>query len=130
MRPYLAMMSNTTAYGPRSFIIIEPDPVVGLDLSGILGTAFAGAALSMFRTIGEAEKHIASAASSVCILLNAKAATSGMLPLLRECVAKGGEVMFIGDAADVGFPAYFVQVPFTSEMILTTLTGRLPDGFT
>jgi hypothetical protein len=118
-------MKKTTAETARCFVIVEPDPIVSLDLSGILGTAFKDAALMICRDFAEAEQYITDAVSSVCVLLNSNMAASGILPLLRDLVARGGEVMFIGDAHDVDFPAYFVQKPFTSEMILTSLTGRM-----
>lgn len=121
-------MNNTTSHSDRTFIIIEPDPIIGLDLNGILSSAFPGAALKLFRDIAEAEKHIASAMSSACILLNSKVASCNILPLLSECVARGADVLFIGEANDVGFPANFVQMPFTSDMILTTLKSFARDG--
>ena len=121
-------MNNTTSHSERTYIIIEPDPIVGLDLNGILSSAFPDAALKLFRDIAEAEAHIATAMSSACILLNSKVASCGILELLNDCVGRGVNVLFIGETRDVGFPASFVQKPFTSDMILTTLTGFTPDG--
>lgn len=120
-------MNNTTARNGRSFIIVEPDPIVSLDLTGILNFGFPASTVVRAQDVAEAEHLITGAMPSVCVLVNADVASGAMLDLLRACVMRGGEVLFIGEARDVGFAACFVRMPFTSGMIITTLTGRAPD---
>ncbi|WP_298860247.1 hypothetical protein [uncultured Sulfitobacter sp.] len=109
----------------RSFVIVEPDPVIGLDLTGILQSEFPEAELKLFRRQEDAEQHIHKVTSPICVVLSASVATAPMLALLQERVASQGEVLFIGSERDVGFPAAFVQTPFTSEMILSGLIRQV-----
>ena len=124
MKLYLALMEKYISASQRNFIIVEPDPLIGLDLTGILQSEFPDAELTLFHSQEEAGAYIFAAPQPLCVLLNTNAASEAMLTLLRDHVAPRGDVLFIGSERDVGFPASFVQTPFTSRMILSSLVKR------
>lgn len=115
-------MEIDTFQNPRSFVVIEPDPVIAMDLAGILAHGFPENALTVFRDALAAEKHLLAMTSAVCVLINSRVASAGLLLALRNCVAQQGEVVFIGSMGDLDFPATAIQMPFTSKMILSILT--------
>lgn len=114
-------MNKDIASSQNSFVVIEPDPVISLDLGGILKSEFPDAKLTLFRGAEEAEKYLVSIASPLCIVVNSSAASAGLLSVLRDCTARMSKVVFIGPMGAVDFPSLTIQMPFTSEMILSTL---------
>lgn len=114
-------MEKHISTGQRNFIVVEPDPLVGLDLTGILQSEFPDAELRLFHSQEEACAYIYAVPRPVCVLVNTSVASEAMLILLRDHVVPHGDVLFIGSERDVGFPASFVQTPFTSRMILSSI---------
>ena len=118
---YAQTMNKDTVSSQHSFVVIEPDPVISLDLDGILKSEFPESKLTLFRGAEEAEKYLLSVASPLCIVVNSSAASAGLLSVLRDCTARMSKVVFIGPMGAVDFPSFTIQMPFTSEMILSTL---------
>jgi len=105
----------------RTFIIVEPDPVVGLDLAGALSSAFPNSAMNLCMMAAEAKAHISDATTSFCILLNSRLASDEVIGSLRTCVSRGAQVVFVGTIDNVDFPADVVEMPFTTKMIMDVL---------
>ncbi len=116
-------MKHSMDFVVRTFVVVEPDPIVSMDLAGILKSSFPDSAVELHQNGAEAETRIATKPETVCIIINSKLATQGMLRVLKNCVGRGGHVVFVGPARDVGFPARFVEVPFNSGMVLDALSN-------
>lgn len=119
-------MENDITRRKRAFIIIEPDPIVSLDLIGIFETAFPDAELTLFQTEAEAQMHLALASPAVSVVVSSRVVSPSLLQTLRDCAARQSQVMIIGSARDLDFHAIVVDTPFTSEMVLSSLKGAAP----
>jgi len=114
-------MKKDTVSNQPSFVVIEPDPIISLDLEGILKSEFSYASLTLFRDVEEAGTYLASVGYPLCIVVNSSAASAALLAVLRDCTARMSTVIFIGPIGVLDFPSFTIQMPFTSEMILSTL---------
>ena len=114
----------------RSFIIIEPDPIVCLDMEGMLTTRYpqsdviAGASLS---DIGHAI-HTCGPDSTLFIKSALFSEDEALLRVTRSAVTRGGQVVIIGHSVEVDFAATFVELPFTTGMIMAALDRDTPDS--
>ena len=114
----------------QSFIIVEPDPIVCMDMQGILLTRYpqsdiiVGASLS---DLGPAI-HICGAETTLFIKSTLFADDDELQHATRTAAARGGQVVMIGHTGGVDFAAVFVELPFTTEMVLAALDRNAPDS--
>jgi hypothetical protein len=92
-----------------------------MDLAGAIKSAFPMSIVSLCQLGVEGKSLIAAAPSTVCVLLRNELASGDMLDVLGRCVEGGGRVVFIGAVEGVSFAAKMVDMPFTSEMVLSAL---------
>lgn len=109
----------------KTFIVIEPDPVIGLDLVDMLRSAHPRCDLAVLGSLADASGRLQAAAAGACVIVNSSAAAGRSLAMLRDVVVRGGQIVFIGNQPDIDFPAAIVATPFTSAMIMDAL---LPTG--
>ncbi|WP_342076972.1 hypothetical protein [Yoonia sp. SS1-5] len=102
----------------RTFIVIEPDPIVSMDLAGTLKTVFPKSDLSIVTSVPQARRLVISDQALICVLINSKLVVPTDLAFLQSLVAGGGHVMCLGEPVDAGFPTMSVSVPFTADMIV------------
>lgn len=114
-------MNDKNTSAERTFIIVEPDPVVGLDLAGALSSAFPTNRTDLFTMAGEAKAQLAQASASACILLSSRLVSEDVMSALRACAVRGAQIVFVGAVDNVDFPANVVEMPFTTQMIMDVL---------
>jgi 2-keto-3-deoxy-L-rhamnonate aldolase RhmA len=114
------MITDQSLVG-RTFIVIEPDPIVSMDLAGTLKSAFPESRVNLFQLLTEAKKQISTSPKTACILVSSSLVSSSMTEMLRDWVALGARLVFVGDINDVDVPSDVVQKPFTTQMILSVL---------
>lgn len=102
----------------RSFIIVEPDPIVSMDVQGILRSAFPRAMITTFRSAAMCSAELHAANAGITILFDAGLLTNSMIPTLCAAVQRGAQVVVIGGNVELDFQTAFVDSPFTSQMIL------------
>jgi DNA-binding NarL/FixJ family response regulator len=105
----------------KTFIVIEPDPVVGLDLVEMLRSAHPKCDVVVLGTLLDALGRLQATGAGAFVLINSAAAADRSLAMLRDVVVRGGRVVFIGRQPDIDFPATVVETPFTSAMIMNAL---------
>lgn len=117
-------MEKTNASVDRTFIVVEADPIVSMDLMGMLKFAYANCSLALAAAEADAEKLIKAATGPVCVILNSELVSKRVLTVLRECVARGGQALLIGKKGDLDFPVQTIEFPFNSDMIIDLLTDE------
>ena len=103
------------------FYVIEPDPVVRLDLSTALPSQFPECQVHFEDALSEALRPPDGAHS--CVLVN------GSLPLgdrkddLSACASRGISIIFIGTPKESIPNAHVLETPFTNRMIFEAVTN-------
>lgn len=105
----------------RVFYIIEPDPVVGLDLAGALRDWFDGARIERLQTVA-AMLDAPVGADAVC-LVNPSAVPPQDLDVLALWQARGAGLVFIGAPAPGYEAAWVLDQPFTTDMIVEAVNA-------
>ncbi|WP_420862973.1 hypothetical protein [Algirhabdus cladophorae] len=104
----------------RNFIIIEPDPIVAMDVEGILKDHFPAAHVSSGKSLSDVRHvvHVCGAGSTLFVRATLLLEDDHVKRVMRDAVAKQAQIVIIGTHFDVGFPAFFIDMPFTTEMLL------------
>ncbi len=107
----------------QTFFVVETDPVISMDLVGLLDTSFPGTSINVLPTVDDAVVVAGSVSGSVCILIAGMHYNNRQAVPLATIANNGGKVIFIGRAHDIGAPARFVDYPFTSDMVLDAISN-------
>lgn len=112
-----------------NFIIFEPDPIVRMDLREILVTSFADCQVTEREAPSQVDIALESLQPNTTLICH-----GGLLdghPDLRQlakaAAQTGHQVVVSGEQRDLEFPARFIGHPFTTEMVVQTITGTEPD---
>lgn len=105
----------------KTFIVIEPDPVIGLDLVDMLRSAHPACDVAVEGSLLDATGRLQATGPGACVIINSGAVADRSPALLRDVVVRGGQIVFIGAQPDIDFPATVVETPFTSAMIMDAL---------
>ena len=107
----------------RSFIVVEPDQIVRLDLEGMLRAQFPEAGLTYGRSLADVGNAINASTPSTTIFVRWDSARDSKIALdaLHTAAVRGCQIIMIGANRDVPFPATFIDPPFTTEMVIEAL---------
>lgn len=119
----------------KNFIIIEPDPIVCMDLEDMLvrqypdGQVTAGFSL---RDIGPA---INAYGPDTAFFIKSAVLDGDpdLARVIRAAATRGSLIVVMGKDKDFDFPAAYVELPFTSDMVLAAIspdTTPKPDETT
>ena len=107
----------------RHFILIEPDPIVALDLQGLLSSRYPDATKAIGAGFADVAKAFNTCGPMTTIFARATLVTSD--PDLHRAVVdattRSSQVILIGAEQEVAFPAVFVDLPFTNDMLVTAI---------
>lgn len=103
------------------FIVIEPDPIVSMDLMGALQAGYPGSTVQVVGSIAEVRAH--SDLRSLRLLINSAVLSGAEPQLLNDILKRGGQIISIGGAPATGQVAATLEMPFTSEMILDAVSS-------
>lgn len=114
----------------RTFIIIDPDPIVSLDLEGLLVSQFTDAEVVSFRTADELAciLTLMSARATLFVRGGGFAQQEEVANLVRAAVEGGCSVVSIGAHYGTDIPFQVVDMPFTNESILEIIVTPLLAG--
>lgn len=116
-------MEKNSATIERSFYIVEPDPIISMDLHGVVQSSFPQSAV---KVVSDADAVVtelqAALQQAATFVINSSVVTEEALEALRAAVTHGAQVLFIGGSVAADFHAACVEMPFTSQMILDALT--------
>ena len=114
-------MITETPPTPRTFIVIQNDPIVSMDLLGLLETSFPESAIHLFDQLEAASVMIEASMASACVLIGSNLVTKTSLASVEDFIARGARMVIVGGGDGVSFAAAVVNTPFTTEMILDVL---------
>ncbi|MEJ6403693.1 hypothetical protein [Yoonia sp. 2307UL14-13] len=112
---------------PRAFVVVEPDPIINLDLVTMIRGTFDDGQVSAVQSWADAASLISAIHSHTTILINGALLNDRRLDTLRNVVSRGAYIVIVGKDILTDFPKAVVEVPFTTEMILTALRNGVAD---
>ncbi|WP_299286075.1 hypothetical protein [uncultured Tateyamaria sp.] len=107
----------------QSIIVIEPDPLVRMDLMGALQDGHVDAILSECATVSDATPLVLQAKGPVTVFVN-----SSLMPQLEPAtqhaiIQSRGKIICVGDARPTVVPITILEKPFTTPMIMDALSN-------
>lgn len=117
----------------RSFVVVEPDPVVSMDLCGALTTEFPVCGVTVVDSLASVASFLSAQTSAICVIINSHVFPEHDHAPLQQVVEQAGHVIVIGSTVSASFPLQHVHIPFSTEMVLGAImmagideTVRLP----
>ena len=108
----------------RTFVIVASNPIIRLDLVGIVKMAFSQCVVHDCDRFDEAQGHLGSTTVHTCVLLDGNLCSPDVAARLSEIAASGAQVVVIGDAPvaiQTEFDLRVLRVPFTNDSVLDAL---------
>lgn len=112
----------------RNFIIIDPDPIVSLDLEGLLLSNFPQADIVSVCSPEEITKYkrVTTEETTLFVRSHMMAENDDVARLVKAAAAAGSSVVLIGSHAGADIPAQIVDLPFTNESVLQKIVSLTP----
>lgn len=111
----------------QRFIVVEPDPVVRMDLVGTLEHSFPNGIVSAVASASEIGQVLDHLAVSVCVFVNGALVPDVAPDIARMIVESGGRIVSVGAPRSDAIPTTILETPFTMTMILDALASGAPD---
>ncbi len=113
----------------KSFIIIEPDPIVAMDVEGLLSSQFPRADITTGASLADIGPAIHNCGpASMLVVKGALLADDGDLRrVVQTAAVRRARIFVIGEPSDLDFPVTFIELPFTSDTMLAAMTQDTPD---
>ena len=111
----------------HSFVVVEPDPVVRMDLVGTLEHRFPAAIVAAFSSVDEMGQIMDHLAVSACVFVSGALVPDLAPDLARLVVETGGRVVSIGAPRSDAVLTTVLEMPFTMTTILDALSSGAPD---
>lgn len=107
---------------PSVFIIVETDPIVSMDLTGILSSAYQDSKIHVVPDLTVA-RGLAVRGAGTCVIASGNQASNDPSEFLNKLASTGASVVCLGKPDDFGFPCVSVDVPFKAEMIIDAVAS-------
>ena len=104
---------------PKSFLVVLPDPIVCLDVEGILRDAYPEADIRIHRTPKTLQWSQIDGVG--CLVLAGSAADAGLEPVLVQADEAGVPIVYIGHVPLGSHRGPVIRVPFTTGTLLRGL---------
>ena len=114
----------------KNFIILETDPIVCMDLEGMLIGRYAESQVTQGSTLAEIGPAIYNCGPDTVLFVRGTLVeeSDDIRRVLQTAATRGSHVVVIGQEKEMGFPATFVDLPFTTEMVFAAVNpGASPD---
>lgn len=111
---------------PRRFILIEPDPVVCIDLKGALEDAYPDCRIDIGEDLQATRSLLDDIASDTTIIVKGSllAKFEDLATSIEKAADTGCRIVAIGAAAGISAPAHTLEVPFTTEQLLQAVSSE------
>ena len=112
----------------RNFIVIEPDQVIAMDLEGILQSRYATARVALAISLQEVGNVIGVSGIGTTIFVSETLTSysTDVRRVLATAATRGSHIVVIGQPHSVEFPVTFIDMPFTSEMVIEVVEKHPP----
>ncbi len=113
----------------ENFIIIEPDPIVAMDVEGLLITQFPRAHVVTGASLADIGSAIHNCGPDTTFVVKGAllASDDDLMRVVRIAAVRKARIVVIGEPFELAFPANFISLPFTSDMMLAATTGSAPE---
>ncbi len=114
----------------KQFLIVEPNPIVALDLAEAISETFVGATVSLATSIEDARAELSVMSGVLATLVGLPSADVLASDLPGDVEDQGGHLVFLNDAGGLARRAgarFVVSRPFSSEMISDILVRIAVD---
>lgn len=110
----------------KTVILVETDPVVMMDLHGIVAELFPVLPVVQGACFADVEKALANASIETKVIAKADLVNGdpAFFAALHTAATRGAVILVLGATALEGLPARLIEVPFTNDIIRAAL---LPD---
>ncbi len=115
----------------RNFIVVEPDPIVRMDIEGMLLAEYPASQLATGDSLSEVGAALNSCGVETTLIVRGSLISENedLLRVLRAAATRGSHLVVIGDMEDFDLPATFLELPFTTEMVVAAVApGANQDG--
>ena len=111
---------------PNNFIILEPDTIVCMDLEGMLAARYPGGCVVQGSSLSELGPAIHNCGPDTVLVIRGTLLFSSddVRRVVRTVATRGSHIVIIGQEETVEFPATFVDLPFTTEMMFAAVDPR------
>lgn len=107
----------------KDFIILEPDPIVCMDLEGMLIGRFPNSYLAQGASLSDIGAAIYNCGPDSVLFIRSTLMdeSDDIRRVVQTIASRGSHVVIIGQQKQVAFPATFVDLPFTTEMVFSAV---------
>ena len=111
---------------PRRFILIEPDPLVCIDLKGALTDAYPDCRIDIGDHLQATQGLIDDIASDATIIVKGSllAKFEDVATSIEKAADTGCRIVALGTAAGIFAPAHTLDIPFTTEQLLQAVSSE------
>ncbi|WP_133122586.1 hypothetical protein [Yoonia maricola] len=113
----------------KNFIIIEPDPIVAMDVEGLLTSQFPQAQITTGASLADIglATHSCGPECTMIVKGTLVADDDDLRRVVRVAAIRKAHIVVIGGPFDFDFPAAFIELPFTSDMVLAAMAQGTPE---
>jgi hypothetical protein len=114
----------------ENFIIIEPDPIVAMDVEGLLTAQFPRACITAGASLVDIGPAIHSCGPETTLVVKGSivAYDDDLRRVVREAAVRMARIVVIGGPFEFDFAVTFIELPFTSDMMLAVMTQDTPES--
>ena len=111
----------------HSFVVVEPDPIVRMDLAGALEDNFPNSRVEICASTDELQSSFMSMDSPVNLFVNATILSDLPPDMIKSVGDGGGRVVRVGSSTLPSDQTAVLDVPFSTAMILEAVSNVAPD---
>ena len=111
---------------PANFILLEPDPIICLDLTDMLRVAFPASDVQGGTSLDQATPLInkSGAGTTVLVCESLLDFNKELVKSLTDAAERGAKLVVIGGEPSIPLPAQVLHIPFSSKMVLDLITDQ------
>ena len=113
----------------NNFIIIEPDPIVCMDVEGMLTDHFPDCRVVSGFSLSSVGAEIYNCGPDTALFVKSTllVESDDLRRVAATAATRGSQIVVIGSVKDLSFPVTIVELPFTMDMVMAAI-GRGPSG--
>lgn len=102
----------------NTFILVETNPVISMDVLGMIDEAFPDHKLIQGENLGAVTPDVKAAGPEVTLIISAGMSSTEDAAMLRDAVARGSQLIWLGEPEVDDIPAIVITLPFTNDTVL------------
>lgn len=116
-------MQQSCPVAQRAFFIVEPNPIISMDLVGVIRSGFPESIVNVAQIVSDAITQISGLApKEKSVLLSGRLVSNQSIRMVSDAIGPEGRLVVVGETPVSGINGPIVPLPFTTRMILTALS--------